>query len=128
VTGGGGGGGGGGVVTTNPFVGHTWFGLIGAAAVGITFNANNTFTLVDTPPGGGPQITFQGSYTLGPAPDALGGVPQTQVTLISQGNVILSGAADFVTPDRIIFTLTSQNLPGASGALPGNMTQLAAGL
>ena len=73
-------------------------------------------------------MTFNGSYTVTPTTPGLGGVAQYNVSMVTQGTVILSGTASFPTADTMIFTMGSQNLPGAGFVPAGNMTELTAGL
>lgn len=121
-SGGGGGGGGGGGATTgtsNLFLGRIWGAQVGSAFVRITFNANGSFSMTDTE-SDGTQVVLQGNYTLSPSPNpSVAGVPQTLLTMTSQGKVVLFGLATFRSPESVVFGVGTQNIPGSG--LPSDM-------
>jgi hypothetical protein len=113
---GGGGGGGGGGAPLSPAAtlagAVPWDGALGEVDAMITFQANGNFTLTFDNIFTGATGTISGSWTFVPsAGDGTTTLPQSFLTLSSQGKVVLTAFASFVSPDFMIVDVDSCSIP-----------------
>ena len=73
----------------------------------MTFNSNGNYTLLIA----SSNTTIQGGYTVGPPVSNTG---QALLTLNSQGQVLFLAQAVFLSPGEIIFSVGTDNIPGAT--------------
>ncbi len=76
-----------------------------------------------------PIVTINGNYTFAPTVSPTGNPVAVALVMTSQGTTVLSGVASFATPETMIFSLESQDIPYSDepADLPG-LVELVAGV